>query len=406
MPIDYYSKLLNLVTQGRLTIRLIIAPTRSGSTRLEECLSMSPDIDYKFHEPFLWFDSRGPAINPLAYKLIYERIGGSDFEKSSQSTTVVIKDFAFWLYTFGEYKRLFDLAKDPILFLIRNPVLSMESRMQKIAEALPAENLDHPTRQAIIKLCGQQVARETSDRCIFDLFAALEGFTNWKELLDFSIKHYKYESIGKVLNVSKAWFFLNIWGSDAMEGEISYLENLNRRLTLVDSSEFRLSAEKVAQAICNAWSLRYEKRMISWGKGNLHLDPAANTLWFARIAASSEVQPPTEVPLILKEFPPFIKHQLAQKDIPTYVRLMRHPAMITHKGVCDISFNLPVPDHHHKRLQELGVIDGLIESSFLVNIRDVDPLFTLCREPHLTSNSFYLRQKKAYSDVIEIICLS
>lgn len=399
---EYYEKLQNLVDHGRLTVRLIVAPTRSGSTLLEESLSMSPDVDFKYHEPLLLYDSQGASINPFGYEQIYQRIGGNNFEKSSQSATLLIKDINFWLYSYGEYKRLFGLAKDPILFLIRNPILTMESRIKKVAETLPM-NADIVTTRDLLHLCAQNVESEVSNQQVFDLYSRQQGFTNWDNLLDFSFQNHAYARIGKVLEISKSWFRPDAWGAESIEGEIVYLKNLNRDVILIDSSEFRLCPEKVSRTICQAWSMRYKKQMINWGEGNLHLDPTANTEWFTRIAASGGVQPPIEIPPVLKEFPDFVQNQLTQKDIPAYIRLMRHPAMITNKGVNNILFDIPVLPQDRKRLHKLGVIDERMKSPSRVTIRDIDPVFALSREPQLATDSFYLKRKKAYADVIKII---
>lgn len=294
------------------------------------------------------------------------------------------------------------MAKDPILFLIRNPILTMESRIKKVAETLPM-NADVSTKRALLHLCAQKVENEMNNQQAFDLYGKQQGFTNWNNLLDFSFNNQAYTRIGKVLEISKAWFRPEAWGSEAIEGEISYLKGLNRDVILIDSSEFRLCPEKIAQTICQEWSIRYRKQMIHWGEGNLHLDPTANTTWFARIAASGGVQPPTEIPLILKEFPDFVQKQLTQKDIPAYVRLMRHPAMITNKGINDISFDLPVFPQDRKKLHKLGVIDEKMGSKSRVTIRDIDPVFALSREPQLAINPSYLKRKEAYADVIKII---
>ncbi|MEO8581749.1 MAG: hypothetical protein ABI425_04215 [Patescibacteria group bacterium] len=398
---EYYNRLKQLVDQGRVLVKLIIGPTRSASTLMEECLSKSPDIDYKCHEPLLAYNADGPIINPSGYQLIYERIGGEIFEKSGQQATILIKDITYWLYNSGEYKKLFDLAQDPILFLIRNPFITMESRMRKVAESLPS-NLDQLTKRAILSLCGHEGDEGLSDEGVFALYANMQGFLSWEELLAHSFANHDYHSIGKVLEVSESWFNVDAWGSNSLEGQIAYLEGLRRSVILIDSTTFRLNAQAAAQAICSQWAIEYQDEMIYWGKGNLKLDERADSIWFTRIASSSGVEPPTEIPLLLAELPEFIQKQLLQKDLPAYARLMRHPAMIANHSIGDITFEMPLNDQNLSRLLELGIINES-DPQPRVTIQDVDPIFAVCKNPQLLNDASYLNRKRAYQDIFNII---
>lgn len=80
MSDTYFKKLKNLADSGRLSIQLVVAPPRTNSSMLEHSLGNSPDIEHECHEPFL--GARKPDFDPdNGYKLIYEAIGGEDFDR-------------------------------------------------------------------------------------------------------------------------------------------------------------------------------------------------------------------------------------------------------------------------------------------------------------------------------------
>jgi hypothetical protein len=92
----YFQKLKNLTKSGLLKTHIIIAPPRTNSSVVEHALGNSPDVDHECHEPFL--NARHSDFDPdHGYQQIYNAIGGEEFEKSGQTTSVVIKEMSHWI---------------------------------------------------------------------------------------------------------------------------------------------------------------------------------------------------------------------------------------------------------------------------------------------------------------------
>ncbi|MEK7180143.1 MAG: hypothetical protein AAB706_01595, partial [Patescibacteria group bacterium] len=131
MSDTYYQKLKSLTDGGRLQTYIIIAPPRTNSSVVEHALGNSPDIDHERHEPFLnaWHENFDPDHG---YRQIYESIGGEQFEQSGKNTSVVVKEMSHWIGKNEEYKRLTELTSKPVVILVRNPLLAVESRLRRV----------------------------------------------------------------------------------------------------------------------------------------------------------------------------------------------------------------------------------------------------------------------------------
>ena len=135
MENKYLNLLKKKVTEGELNIFLIIAPPRSNSTLIEYILSLSADIDVVCHEPFV--GARKVDFDPeVGYKNIYDQLGGDHFLNSTSRKTILIKEMPQWLIESHEYKNLLSLTQNKILILIRNPLLTVESRIRRILKSL------------------------------------------------------------------------------------------------------------------------------------------------------------------------------------------------------------------------------------------------------------------------------
>ena len=174
----YYQKLKTLLDNGRLKTYIIIAPPRSNSSLVEHSLGNSPDIEYECHEPFL--NARHENFDPdHGYKQIYESIGGEQFAQSDSQTSVVVKEMSHWIGKNEEYKRLATLSTKPIIFLIRNPLLTVESRLRRVLKTIDMRyNID-------------------LQRHLLDEIAVERGFQGWNDLAEM-IK----QQIGKEIKIN------------------------------------------------------------------------------------------------------------------------------------------------------------------------------------------------------------
>jgi len=161
----YYQKLKSLLEAGRLSIYIIIAPPRTNSSLVEHVMGNSPDIGHECHEPFLMagHDNFDPDHG---YQQIYESIGGQQFERSNEKTGVVVKEMSHWIGKNDEYKRLVELATGPVIILIRDPLLSVESRIRRVLTTMDM--------RYSIEL----------QRYLLDDMAAERGFSDWAGFIE------------------------------------------------------------------------------------------------------------------------------------------------------------------------------------------------------------------------------
>jgi hypothetical protein len=125
-----YQELKKLVDRGRVNFRLILSPPRTGSTLMEAVLSQFEEGQLCCHEPFVELGYYGGNAEDGYQKILTRAREASE----SGSVNILIKEMSHWLGVNQEYGRFLPLVKDPALVLIRNPLLSLESRLRKVLQ--------------------------------------------------------------------------------------------------------------------------------------------------------------------------------------------------------------------------------------------------------------------------------
>jgi hypothetical protein len=109
-------------------VLVIVAPPRTASTALARILWNHAEVGFYSHEPFepTWYRDVGPdvAAELLEAPSPVGELGGT----ATDGTTLVVKEMTFQV---GDaFPLLAELATRPIVFLIRDPRLSIASRME------------------------------------------------------------------------------------------------------------------------------------------------------------------------------------------------------------------------------------------------------------------------------------
>lgn len=119
-------------------VYVVVSPPRCSSTAFSRVLWEHPAIDYYNHEPFAATYHKGLGLDdvlarlqsPLSLQQIRASRGRQDKQAASQS--LVIKEMTFQV---GQYFSILTaLTQKPIVFLLRDPRLSIASRMVKKQE--------------------------------------------------------------------------------------------------------------------------------------------------------------------------------------------------------------------------------------------------------------------------------
>lgn len=111
---------------------VIVSPPRCGSTAFARTLWEHEEVRYYCHEPFEvdYFDDAG--LEAVAEKLSEPLDLREAYKDEVEGEGLVIKEMP---YQVGQrFPRLLDLATAPVVFLVRDPRLAIESRMRKKRE--------------------------------------------------------------------------------------------------------------------------------------------------------------------------------------------------------------------------------------------------------------------------------
>jgi hypothetical protein len=362
----YYKKLKLLVEKDQLSIKLILSPPRTGSTMLETALSHSSDVTMECHEPFIKVLSKSGL--DLGFKNIYQ-LASSD--NKNEKVVIVIKELANRLGTGKAFRQICKLSDAPVLFLIRNPLLSMESRLRKIIVTMNTKDRLILQGWLKIKLC-----KSSSQTELLDLYSVKLGYKDWKNVLNELELNKDYSKLQELLFAEKGRLIIDPDGRNSLESQMKSLDKSNLDYTILDSTDFRLNPKNALNQICHLWSIRYGDNMINWEEGKLRLrrgdEEIKDYSWYDTLYKSGNILLPNEKPIPLSNFPKRIKTRLKNHDLPQYIRLLKH-----------------------KKLIKLSKNKAFIKK--------VDPVYSVIKFPELLKNRQYLKKNEKYLVEFKII---
>lgn len=396
---NYFERLETLVQQDRLSLFLIIAPPRTGSTLLELALSRSSGIDIACHEPFL--SARLNTFNPDdCYREIYKAIGGNNYFNGTERRTVVIKEMSQWLAKNREYKKLFTLTKFPIIFLIRNPLLSVESRINRVMSSIHLRANFSLQRHLLNEFANHngysswemfvEVFSDDSSSILFsdnffqvpdnvygeishDLLKSLleikarrHNYDSWCTLISESLCERKgFATFEAMLNSNKRRARLDLVEFSKLNEEIEYAESSDKEFLIVDYSDLCLAPKQILTAICKKLDIEYSATMNEWEGNNVSFlglqNSESEALWYGNLCKSTGILTPTKVPLYVDRFPVHVQQYILDINIPIFKKLSKRKVQID--GLTDKAITIPDiestirgldSDHRHILLDKYG----------------------------------------------------
>lgn len=441
----YFNKLKALVDNGRLSVFVIIAPPRTNSSVVEHILSLSPDIQNACHEPFLGARKEGFEMDS-GYRQIYDSIGGEAFENSDEKTSVVVKEMAHWIGSNEEYKNLITLTDRPVVTLIRNPLLTVESRIRRVVKTLDmrsalnlqqgllddlavdngfqngADFLSSP--ETDVELILQKIEPDsmgTKDlyhkpflsvqNSFLDYYARKIGYVNWHDLVDRKLYQERdYRSFEKILkiNTNRVGFEENEFKK--LDEIVQYLKLKEQPYVVFDTTDVRAEPKIQLQELCLKLGVEFSPEMISWGEKpvDFHTQQTQEyeKIWYDKLFLSSKLNPPNEISPTLEMFPGFVQKYLREVNLPIYARLSKEKDISdeTKREINGRKFKVSVNEANQGLLRDLGVIQGEVAGSdVFVELRDIDPVYAVTNEPSLAENQEFLSRKREYAREISIV---
>lgn len=376
---SYRELFYRLINNHILKIIVIIGPPRSSTTTLEGALFFNEEVKLNIHEPFStisWFKKGKEDV----YKNILDQIIFSFFqtsvnrfnrnrllelfingiEKNKKPYTVVIKEMTHQIG--NEYKKLFQSVDGPVLVIIRNPILSYESRVKRVIIGCYDDIndvLQHFILKEIAKKFGYSDCKTllTVDkflaeslfgeyfsylkkasfksksinlkinfqRHILNIYARFWGFKDWSEFQQLILSTKKYFLIDKLL--TKIFPVLRTgWQQNQLKKQLNFLIKNKINFYIIDSTDLRENPGKITSIICSKLGLKYCKKMIKWGVNNEKMKKfdtgdLAEFNWYSRFTSSKGIQPPSETAINTSLLPKYLKIDLEKNALPQYISL-------------------------------------------------------------------------------------
>ena len=442
----YYQKLKTLLDNGRLKTYIIIAPPRSNSSLVEHSLGNSPDIEYECHEPFL--NARHENFDPdHGYKQIYESIGGEQFAQSDSQTSVVVKEMSHWIGKNEEYKRLATLSTKPIIFLIRNPLLTVESRLRRVLKTIDMrynidlqrhlldeiavergfqgwndlaemikeggykERLDFlPGKEGVERVYDTPIL--TVQNHLLNLKARKDGYVNWQDVVEKKLDTERdYAWFSGILKSNPRRLGFERDEFRKLAKEVRYFEDQKRENFVFDTTDLRAEPEEQMRELCSRLEINFSPEMIRWGEKpvDFHTEQVKQSekLWYDTLHSSSRVNPPTEIPPSLDNFPEFMQEYLRTENLPIYAEISKKKILrneLRHE-LNEREFSVKVTDDNKKHLRELALIedDTKIGERVSVKMKYIDPVYAISNEPKLIEQPEFQIFRNKYGDEVKII---
>ena len=377
----FYHKIKSLCLSGRLSMVLVIAPPRTNSTLVEHVIGNSPDVDRECHEPF--FGAGRPGfVADHGYRRIFESVAHHVSEESRRPVRIAIKEIAQWLLVNGEHKRLIELAAEPIFLLIRNPLLAVESRIQKVLASAEA-------RRGETRL---------------DLAAKEHGYANWVELLAQKVtREHDYRCFADLLRESSREWASEEADFSALETMANHLATIGKRYHVLDTTDLRAEPLVLVQELCRLLRISYAPRMIDWGREPIDFHTTqhheASRLWYDSLRQSTRIKPPAEIPMPIGMFPDFIQDYLARAYLPAYYKLAAQKILSrlgkTHLN--NIAVEMEITPKNREILTRLGVLaESAKDGVGVVPLKFIDPVYAVSNDPSLLTDAAFRKKKTAY----------
>ncbi|MEA3357205.1 MAG: hypothetical protein U9Q67_02125 [Patescibacteria group bacterium] len=236
---------------------LIIAPPRSASTSLARVLFNNSKIKSYDHEPCDYYCHDNAGIESIINEL-------------KKHAPDLIKEMTFQMGT-GKVSKIFlEKARKPIIFQIRHPHLTIESRIRMVLNVM---------------LDDSEVQESIKDR------------------IKNAVSKQVYDSLDDIL--TEKVFPLEYIGWEALENQIMYCNENDISYIVTDAYDFRNHPKEHVTELCKRLGLEFEDQMINWEKAPKFIiaNLPEQAIWYKRILEGKGIEPPLEVKITLGQFP-------------------------------------------------------------------------------------------------------
>lgn len=229
---------------------LIVAPPRSASTAFARALGRHSAFNRYIHEPCGLYSYEDTTLAVVLDAL-------AELEPDT-----LMKEMTFQIQDRSLAASFLRHCRHPILFLVRSPLLTLESRVRMVLTDLANEDRTSADDKARIRQ---------------------------------AIEAKKYQDLDDLVTEDTFPLYRTGWTDLGRQLALCREEGIDH--VVVDASRFRSEPEAVLRAVCDRLDLEFEPAMLRWAPRSA-LPPGAlerHAIWYARVGESTGVLPPEDV---------------------------------------------------------------------------------------------------------------
>ena len=397
-----YSALEKKVKSGDLELFFIVSPPRSSSTALERALSNSDDITMQINDPWALFDDEDRENK--TYEYILQKVESLPPDK--RKAKVLIKNVADYIPPGKGWERQQALSKHTI-FLVRNPVLSLESLVQVMAKEIDPQDVlvDSLTMDAFARNKGykdwKDMQGETTRKRDYrdyedvyknyfpaeqnmnaspimrlpllgttkdthvqplgftnrDEYAQANGYRSW-EVLQEGVKEGSV-SLEEFQDLFNQLFLYRITGWDALGDHMAVTQSTGATYSVVDSTMYRAQPDSILGSLGLRIGISIGEQVHNWEGGNkiFSTDYDGEVPYYDKVVSSKGITFPTEEPIDIDRFPPFLQTHLLGSGgaISTYLDFL---TILVNQGTDAELHTVLNSNHEGKSILEIDPLFG------------------------------------------------
>jgi hypothetical protein len=309
------------IKQRNKKLKVLISIPRSNSTIIEFILSSSFSVSKVAHEPFLDFGYYNAGISS-----IYQKISSIINNDSRKKKAFLIKEMAHWLTKDSVYKNFLKSVDEPVILLIKNPYLSIESKIKRILHGVDRKNRPGLTKILLTSISQQKNRKIQDSRDGLNFFAQKKGYNSWTELIEKEVMQKRnftmFNSIVKYFTKNSTE---DIWGWKSIDEIRKFLDKNKIKYKVLEGIDFQLAPEATIYGLCKALNINFNKKMLHCSEGKFkkligHI-PSHSILWYEKVLSSQEIIKPDISPLSVNKFPSCMQKYLSNIALPIYKKL-------------------------------------------------------------------------------------
>ena len=176
-----------------------------------------------------------------------------------------------------------------------------------------------------------------------------------------SFREQNYSRFEDLLSADETSYTIEQLGWEALSDEAKYLEAINKRFTVIDSTDLRLRPEHVCVELTQKLGIAFNRAMIDgWQEGDFShfitqqsaLDKKDQFVWYDTLSGSTGIKLPTEKPPLLRAFPKSVREYVKGIAIPIYIDLYTSESKVQIEGSFPRDLNHKDIDPVHAFLSE------------------------------------------------------